>query len=58
MLSQQVDNKTGQLSIVLEMRSPCIHKKVPPPKKQPSFREEVRMIASLGGFLYLDFPHT
>ncbi len=28
-----------------------IHKKGPPPEKPPSFREAVRMIASLGGFL-------
>ncbi len=28
-----------------------IHKKSPPPEKPPSFREAVRMIASLGGFL-------
>lgn len=36
-----------------EWQSLCatIHKKSPPPEKPPSFREAVRMIASLGGFL-------
>jgi hypothetical protein len=35
-----------------EWQSLCatIHKKSPPPEKPPSFREAVRMIASLGGF--------
>ncbi len=36
-----------------EWQSLCatIHKKSPPPEKPPSFREAVRMIASLGGVL-------
>jgi hypothetical protein len=35
-----------------EWQSLCatIHKNVHPPQKPPSFREAVRMIASLGGF--------
>jgi hypothetical protein len=36
-----------------EWQSLCatIQKSLPPPEKPPSFREAVRMIASLGGFL-------